>query len=61
MVALCLVVVGAGNSPSDGSRKEKDKIVTKGSGICGRKGIKGVEKGDKAFLESTPHSGHGEW
>ena len=34
------------------SKKKKGKRRTKGSGICGRKGIKGVEKGDKAFLES---------
>jgi hypothetical protein len=35
-----------------GSAKRKGKKVTKRSGICGRKGITGVEKGDKAFLES---------
>ena len=36
-----------------GKRLEKGKRVTKGSGICGRKAHKkGVEKSDKAFLES---------
>ena len=41
--------------------KKKGSRVTKGSGICGRKGIKGVKKGDKAFLESrTGYPAHGE-
>jgi hypothetical protein len=33
--------------------KKKGKRITKGSGSCGRKGIKGVEKGDKTFSENT--------
>jgi hypothetical protein len=38
-------------------KKEKGKRVTKGSGICGRKGIKGVEKVEKAFLEEERKHG----
>ena len=37
---------------------KKGERTTKGSGICGRKG---VEKGDKAILEPTRRSGHGAW
>jgi hypothetical protein len=43
----------------NGVEKGKGKRVTKGYGICGRKGIKGVEKGDKELLKSFERLKHG--
>jgi hypothetical protein len=57
MRMMCYIV-GALHANSE-EKVKKSKRVTKGSGICGSfKRHKGVEKGDKAFLENAVNSLH---